>query len=170
MDMAARQEASQLALSRLSTRPVRKTHPAHPHLGKTLNPSIPRFSSFFIIETTYDYQAFAYGFPSVGDGTYAKGYAQEGRYRKVWGPGGEKGLALEQESVEQSNAIDKCFSRAWEEACSGRQIGSLIPESKSTSDTDKDDRADPHRFPSLPFVESLAEMITAMATRDPEPR
>ena len=77
---------------------------------------------------------------------------------------------LEEESLEISDAILRCINEAWEEACSGRHIGSLIPESKSTSDTDMVDKADPHLFPRLPFVEFLAEMITAMATKDPEPR
>ena len=64
----------------------------------------------------------------------------------------------------------RCTDEAWEEACSGRHIGSLIPESKSRSDTGKENRADPHLFPPLPFVEYLVEMIVEMATKHPESR
>ena len=77
---------------------------------------------------------------------------------------------LEEESLEISDAILRCINEAWEEACSGRHIGSLIRETKSTPDTDTEDRAYPHLFLPLPFVESLAAIITAMATKDPEPR
>ena len=77
---------------------------------------------------------------------------------------------LEEETLDRSDTILRCINEAWEEACSGRHIGSLIPESKSTSNSDTGDRADPHLFPPLPFVESLAKMITAMAIKDLEPR
>ena len=128
----------------------------------------PIYSAIFIIETTYDYQAFAYGFPSVGDGMYAWGYAREERYRKVWRPGGEKGLVLEEESVERPDAIVQCISKAWDEACSGQQIGRLIPDSQGTPDRGDKDIANPHPFVPLFFVDSLAQMVTALATKSPE--
>ena len=130
----------------------------------------PIYPAIFVIETVRDYQAFAYGFPSDGEGMYAWGYAREERHQKVSRLGGEKCPVLGEETLEISDAIVRCINEAWEEACSGRHIGSLIPESKSTSDTDKEDRADPRLFPRLPFVDSIAKMITAMATKDPDPR
>lgn len=70
-----------------------------------------------------------------------------------------------EETLEVSNAILRCINEAWEEACSGRHIGSLIHESKSKPDTDKEDSADSDLFPPLPFVASLAEMISNQKSR-----
>ena len=130
----------------------------------------PIYPAIFIIETPYDYQAFAYGFPSLGDGMYAWGYAREERYRKVWRPGGEKGLVLEEESVEQPDAILQCISKAWDEACSGRQIGRLIPDSQDAPEKGDEDVPHPNSFVPLPFVNSFAQMVTALTAKFPESR
>ena len=42
----------------------------------------PIYPAIFVIETVHDYQAFAYGFPSEGEGMYAWGYARKERHRK----------------------------------------------------------------------------------------
>ncbi|MBC8282055.1 MAG: hypothetical protein H8E48_14845 [Chloroflexi bacterium] len=132
--------------------------------------SQPIYPAIFVIETTYDYQAFAYGFPSVGGGTYAWGYAREERYQKLWTPGGERGLVLEEKAVEQPDAIVQCINKAWEEACSGRKLGRLTQDSRVEPDWGEDNRGYPNAFAQLPFVDSLAQMVAALAGKFPESR
>jgi hypothetical protein len=130
----------------------------------------PIYPAIFIIETVHDYQAFAYAFPSEGDGMYAWGYARQERYQKVWRNGGENGLVLEEETVANPDAIVQSINGAWEEACSGRQLGKLIPDGKNAPERADDDTQDPGPFVPLPFVDSLTRIITALAFKPTESR
>ena len=123
------------------------------------------YPAILVIETADEYQAFAYGF-SARDGTHGWGHAREARYQKVWRHGGEGGLVLEQERVERPDAIGQCISKAWEEACSGRQSGKLVPASQNGTDGSP---ASPDSFDALPMVSALAQLVTSLVTESTAP-
>jgi hypothetical protein len=75
-----------------------------PPLQPTSDPR-PIYPEIFIIETAHDYQIFAYGFPSAGEGMCAWGHAREARYQKVLRDSGENGMVLEEKTVANPDTI-----------------------------------------------------------------
>ena len=126
------------------------------------------YPAILVIETADEYQAFAYGI-SARDGTHGWGHAREARYQKVWRHGGEGGLVLEQERVERPDAIGQCISKAWEEACSGRQSGKLVPASQIGINGSDECSASPDSFDALSMVSALAQLVTSLVTESTAP-
>ena len=119
------------------------------------------FPAILVIQTAEGYQALAAAF-SPRDGTFYWGHAQEPRYHEVWRPGGEGGLVLEKERVDSPDALRKCISKAWEEACSGRQTMGLKPPIQDGTNGSNEKSVSAHAFNALLRFGAMAEIAASL--------
>ena len=120
------------------------------------------FPGILVIQTAERYQAFASAF-STRDGTYSWGHAQEPRYHEVWRQGGEMGLVLEKEMVDSPDALSQCVTKAWEEACSGRQTMGLAPPSQDGTNGSNEKSVSIHAFNALLRFGAMVEIAPSLS-------
>jgi len=120
------------------------------------------FAAILVVQTADGYQTFASAF-SARDGTSSWGYAQEPRYHEVWRQGGEGGLVLEKERVDSPDALSHCVTKAWEEACSGRQTMGLALPSQDGTNVSNEKSVSVPAFNALLGFEAMAEIAASLS-------
>jgi len=80
------------------------------------------------------------------------------------------GLVLEKEMVDSPDALSQCVTKAWEEACSGRQTMGLAPPSQDGTNGGNEKSDSVHAFNTLLGFEVIAEIAASLSGATTESR
>ena len=73
------------------------------------------------------------------------------------------GLVLEKERVDSPDALSQCVTKAWEEACSGRQTMGLAPPSQDGTNGSNEKSVSLHVFNALLRFGAMVEIAASLS-------